>query len=122
VNDLRANSEEKMLPLVRAGLASRLARAGFRVHQIARVLDVTPAAVTQYLKGVRGKKHAEDENRKRVMDALADKVAQRINGSMEPLTTMELLDVAHQLLTVTNGREYLTTNQRMPREANPSLS
>jgi predicted transcriptional regulator len=106
---LRTNSEEKMLPLIRANLARQLAQTGFKVHQIARVLGVTQAAVTQYLKGVRGKKPTEDENQKRVIEALADKAAHRIKGNMEPLTTMELLDTAHQLLAVTSGEKILST-------------
>ena len=104
-----ADSEEKMLPLIRASLARRLAQTGFRVHQIARVLGVTSAAVTQYLKGVRGKKSTEDENRKRVIEALADKAAHRITGNLEPLSAMELLDTAHQLLAVTSGENILST-------------
>jgi len=58
------------------------------VHQIARILDVTAPAVTQYLKGVRGKKPSENE--KRVIDALAEKAGQRINGGMEPLTPLRV--------------------------------
>lgn len=80
---------------------------GFRVHQISRVLDVTQPAVIQYLKGVRGKQIAEVESQKQMIDALADKAAQRINGDMEPLSTMELLDVIHQILTVSNGEGML---------------
>ena len=82
---------------------------GFRVNQISLVLDVTPPAVTQYLKGVRGKKITETENQKQMIDALAEKGAQRINGNMEPLSTIELLDVAHQILAVTSGERMLGT-------------
>jgi len=60
------------------------------VHQIARILDVTAPAVTQYLNGVRGKKPSENENQKRVIDALAEKAGQRINGGMEPLTPLRV--------------------------------
>jgi predicted transcriptional regulator len=109
VKNVKAKSEEKMLPLVRASVANRLQSMGFRVNQISRVLDVTPAAVTQYLKGVRGKKLGETENQKDMIDALAEKGAQRINGSMEPLSTVELLDVAHQILAVTSGERILST-------------
>ena len=104
---MRANSEEKMLPLVRASVANRLLHMEFRVNQISRILDVTPPAVTQYLKGVRGKKVTETENQKQIIDALAEKGAQRINGNMEPLSTVELLDVAHQILAVTSGERML---------------
>ena len=109
VRNMRANSEEKMLPLARASVANRLLHMGFRVNQISLVLDVTPPAVTQYLKGVRGKKITETENQKQMIDALAEKGAQRINGNMEPLSTIELLHVAHQILAVTSGERMLGT-------------
>lgn len=106
---MRANSEEKMLPLVRASVANRLLGMGFRVNQISRVLDVTPAAVTQYLKGVRGGRLKESENQKQMIAALAEKGAQRIKGNMEPLSTVELLDVAHQILALNRGEKMLCT-------------
>lgn len=102
---LRTNSEERMLPLVRAAVAKRLLQMGFRANQISRVLNVTPAAITQYLKGARGKKLTETQNQRQMIDALAEKGAQRINGNMEPLGTVELLDVAHEILTVTSGEK-----------------
>ncbi len=114
---MRANSEEKMLPLLRASVANRLLRMGFRVNQISRVLDVTPPAVTQYLKGVRGKKITETENQKQIIDALAEKGAQRINGNMEPLSTVELLDVAHQILAVTSGERMLGTRSESKKKS-----
>ena len=103
-------NEEKMLPLLRASLARRLQQLGFKVHQIARVLDVTPPAVTQYLKGVRGTKLREVENQKQMIDALADKAAQKIKGDMNPLSTVELLDVIHQILAVRNGEGILRSS------------
>ncbi len=99
---MTASSEERMIPLVRATVAKRLLQMGFRVKQVSRILDVTPAAVTQYSKGARGKKRVETENQRPLIDALAEKCAQRINANMEPLGTVELLDVAHQILAVTN--------------------
>ena len=109
MKNVRANNEEKMLPLVRASVAKRLLQMGFKANQISRVLNVTPAAITQYSKGVRGKKITETPNQKRIINALAEKGAQKIKGNMEPLSTVELLDIAHQILTVTNGERMLTT-------------
>lgn len=104
---MQTYNEEKMLPLLRACLARRLQTRGFRVYQISRTLGVTQPAVIQYLKGVRGKKTEELENQKQVIDALADKAAQRINDDKEPLGTIELLDVIHQILTVSSGEGML---------------
>jgi hypothetical protein len=81
----------------------------YRVNQIARVLNVTPAAVTQYLKGVRGKKIPETKNQKQIVDTLAEKAAQKINTGAEPLNTVELLDAIHQILTVNDAERALQT-------------
>jgi len=110
-----------MLPLLRASLARRLVQMGFKVHQVARVLDVTQPAVTQYLKGVRGKKIAELEDQKQMIDALADKAAYRINAEMEPLSTVELLDVIHQILTVSSGEGILRASSENA-EMNKSIA
>src|SRR2546428_11405223 len=96
-----------MLPLVRAPVARRLLHMGFKVKQVSRILDVTPPAVTQYSKGVRGKRLVETEHQRQLIAALADKCGQRINANMEPLGTVELLDVAHQILAVTNPQRAL---------------
>ena len=47
-------NQERMIPLLRAWVAKRLTKQGFRVRDIASVLNITPAAVTQYVKGRRG--------------------------------------------------------------------
>ena len=114
---MKTNSDEKMLPLVRASVANRLLHMGFKVTQISRVLNVTPPAVTQYLKGVRGKKTTETQHQKQIIDALAEKAAQRINGNTEPMSTVELLDVAHQILAVTSGEKMLGTRPESGRKS-----
>jgi predicted transcriptional regulator len=43
------------LPRIRVALARELHSRGYSVTQIARMLDTTPAAVSQYLSGKRGK-------------------------------------------------------------------
>ena len=48
-------SEERLIPIIRASLAERLVREGFHTKEIADALNVTQPAVTQYLKGKRGK-------------------------------------------------------------------
>ena len=44
-----------VLPRIRVALARELYARGYSVSQIARMLDMTPAAVSQYLSGKRGK-------------------------------------------------------------------
>ncbi|NPA86511.1 MAG: ArsR family transcriptional regulator [Candidatus Diapherotrites archaeon] len=45
----------RILPLVKRALIEELHRRGLSVSEIARILDLTPAAVSQYLHGKRGK-------------------------------------------------------------------
>jgi len=44
-----------VLPRIRVALARELYSQGFSVTQIARLLETSPAAVSQYLSGKRGK-------------------------------------------------------------------
>ncbi len=44
-----------VLPRIRVALARELHRRGYSVTQIARMLETSPAAVSQYLSGRRGK-------------------------------------------------------------------
>jgi hypothetical protein len=52
-----------------------------------------------------------------MIDALAEKGAQRIKESMEPLSTVELLEVAHQILTVTSGEKMLLSKSEDRKKA-----
>ena len=45
----------QLLPIIKAALIRALHREGVRVKDIAKMLDMTPAAVSQYLHGKRGK-------------------------------------------------------------------
>jgi predicted transcriptional regulator len=78
---------------------------GFSGKEIAAVLNVTPAAITQYLKGRRGGKL--DSNNDTIIRALVDKAAQRIRSGGGPLRSAELLDVAYQLMSANKGRQVL---------------
>ena len=44
-----------ILPVIKRALIVELHRRGFKVKDIARLLNMTPAAVSQYLHGKRGK-------------------------------------------------------------------
>jgi predicted transcriptional regulator len=106
-NQMLANSEEKLLPVIRARIANKLLDRGFKPKEIATVLRVTPAAVTQYLKGKRGSTLPQDGNGDKIIDALADKAAHRIRTSAGPVETVEFFDVAYQLLSATRGQHAL---------------
>ena len=71
---------------------------------------MTPSGATQYSNGLRGKKRTESERERQIVDALAERAVQRINANMNPLSTAELLDAAHQIIAVTRGETMLTTN------------
>jgi len=100
-------SEEALFPLIRCGIAEKLTEMGFRVKDVALVLRVSPAAVTQYLKGRRGNKLHESKNQEHIIDALAEKAAQRIRSSTGPLEVIELIDAGYQLLAEGTGEKIL---------------
>jgi predicted transcriptional regulator len=102
-------SEEALFPLIRSGIAENLTKMGFRVKDIAAVLRVSPAAVTQYLKGSRGNKLQETKNQEHIIEALAEKAAQRIRNGAGPLEVVELIDAGYQLLAAGAGERILQT-------------
>ena len=106
---------ENMIPVVRARLALSLRREGLRVKEIAAALNTTPAAVVQYLKGKRGRMVARPAQVDRTIDALADKVLQRVrSGVGEGVRMPELMEAADQIIIASKGSRLLeeTTQKR----------
>jgi predicted transcriptional regulator len=109
---------ENMIPVVRARLALSLRRQGLRVKEIAAALNTTPAAVVQYLKGKRGRLVARPAQVDRTIDALADKVLQRIRSGMrEGVRMPELIEAADQIIIASKGSKMLEeTTQRQEKQ------
>lgn len=107
---MKPMSEEKILPLLRARLAENLVEMGFKPKQIANVLNVTPAAVTQYLKGRRGKK-SWDSGDELILNTMTDRAAQRIRSGTGPLEFVELLDAAYQVVSAKRGQRILENKE-----------
>lgn len=93
--------------MVRAWVASKLVEAGFRVKDVAKILNITPAAVTQYVKGRRGKGLAELDKFQSVLVALMEKAARRIRSGGEAISMAELVDVVNQISAANSGQELL---------------
>jgi len=56
-DDMRSPCEEivwEVLPGIRATIAQELVRRGVSQREVSRLMDVTPAAVSQYVSGKRG--------------------------------------------------------------------
>ena len=98
MNEIR--NEEQLTPTIRAYLAAKLSRAGFRVREIANALNITQPAVTQYLKGKRGTGLKSMNRIDSILDPLADKMAKKIHSGQGGLESFELLDAARQLMVV----------------------
>ena len=109
---------ENLIPVVRARLALSLRREGLRVKEIAAALNTTPAAVVQYLKGKRGRLVARPAQVDRTIDALADKVLQRVrSGIREGVRMPELMEAADQIIIASKGSKMLEeTTQRQERQ------
>ena len=94
-----------MIPLIRARLAEKLVRQGFRVKETAEALRVTQPAVTQYIKKKRGIKLYGIDSIDSLVDPLAEKLASRIRAGLGGIETVELLETARQVLVVSRGKK-----------------
>jgi predicted transcriptional regulator len=113
-------SEERLIPLIRAALVKKLAAEGFQVGEIAGGLNVTSAAVTQYLKRKRGANLLAIGSIDHLIDPLSEKVAQRIRSSSGGIGTLELLETARQVMVMSTGRSIVARGPMGP-EKNESL-
>ncbi len=100
--DLR--SEERLIPMIRARLAERLVKEGFMPKEVAAALNVTRAAVTQYLKRKRGRNTATLASVDRLIDPLAEKLVKRLRSGLGGIEMTELVETARQLMVVNRGR------------------
>src|SRR6185437_12393491 len=102
-------SEERLIPTIRARLAQRLSGEGLHVKEIAQTLNVTQAAVTQYLKKKRGAKLENVAVIDHLVDPLAEKLLKRRRSGLGGIETIELLETARQLMTFSAGNRVITT-------------
>jgi predicted transcriptional regulator len=97
-------SEERLIPTIRAALAERLSAAGFKVKEIAGALNVTPAAVTQYLNRKRGARVGAGVEMDELIGPLAEEVARRFRSGSGAIKTVELLETARQVMVISAGK------------------
>jgi predicted transcriptional regulator len=115
-------SEEKLIPLIRARLAEKLVEQGFRPKQAAVALNVTQAAITQYLKGKRGARGGRGNattatdiaSIDHLINPLAEKLAKRLRSGMGSIETTELVEVARQVVVMSRGRMIIQEEPRRP--------
>jgi predicted transcriptional regulator len=72
-----------ILPAVRRHLSMDLKELGMKQAEIARRLKLTKAAVTQYVKGIRGKNLTLDSKTKEEIKIAAQKITDNSNSSEE---------------------------------------
>ena len=100
---------EQLLPIVRALLAKELvSKHGYRQNKVSQLLDITPSAVTQYLKGRRGRLFKTLASMKGVNLVISDSARLLSQGVPEELRHIQILEVAHHVLSVLKGTEILT--------------
>jgi len=111
---LKTAKAEEIIPIIRAMVAVELVKThGLKNAEAARLLSITPQAVTQYLKGARaaGKKDSFPEDRvKKMVQEYAGKIAFR----KRPVQETELLDLAYEALMLTETR---SSGSRVEEEA-----
>ncbi len=107
-------SEERLIPVVRARLAKRLVEEGFRPKDAATALNVTQAAVTQYLKRKRGGNTSALASIDHLIDPLAERLVKRLRSGLGGIETSELVETAHQLMVVNRGRMIVQEQPKRP--------
>jgi uncharacterized protein len=107
-------SEERLIPIIRARLAERLVKEGFRPKQVATALNVTQAAVTQYLKKKRGGNTTSLTSVDRLVDPLAERLAKRIRSGLGGVETAELVETARQVMVMSRGRSVAQGHEQRP--------
>ncbi|MGZ4907518.1 MAG: transcriptional regulator [Halobacteriota archaeon] len=88
-----------VLPAIRAEMAVRMKEEGMSQAQIARILGVTPAAVTQYVKRKRGTTGQDAE----VLEVI-DNYLEEYKGDPEALS-IHLCDVCNEIKSLIEKRE-----------------
>jgi len=90
------------------------------VKDIAAGLNVTEAAVTQYIHGKRGKELQGAPGIEEVVGVLGEKAALRMRSGQGPLQAVELLEAARQVLVIQRGRS-ITRQDSRPGTRNKTL-
>ncbi len=106
-------SEERLIPLIRAKLAQKLVNQGFRPKEVAGALNVTQAAITQYLKRRRGGASSL-ASIDHLVDPLAEKLAKRLRSGLGGVETAELVEAARQVMVVSRGRTIVQQQPKRP--------
>ena len=88
-----------VLPVIRAEMALRMKDEGISQAQIARILGVTPAAVTQYVKSKRGTAGQETE----VLEVI-DEYLEEYKDDPEALS-VHICDVCNKIKSLLEKRE-----------------
>jgi len=107
-------SEERLIPIIRARLAERLVKEGFRPKQAAAALNVTQSAVTQYLKRKRGGNTGDLASIDRLIDPLAEKLVKRLRSGLGGIETTELVETARQVMVMNRGRTIAQERPKRP--------
>jgi len=93
-------SLEKLLPAIRALLAEKLVKEfKFSKIEAAKALNLTPSAISQYLKGTRGNTRILKEKYSLIIDDLAKRVAEDYKKYKVSLKLTHLLDAAYQIIS-----------------------
>jgi predicted transcriptional regulator/bacterioferritin (cytochrome b1) len=115
-------SEERLIPVIRAALAERMARDGFSGSEIAASLRVSRSAVTQYLKRTRGRKVEGTSSIAQLVEPLAEKIIKRARSNLGPVETIELLETARQVMVVDAGKAIVQSGPEEPHGDAKSLT
>ncbi|MCS7145951.1 MAG: hypothetical protein RMJ28_02625 [Nitrososphaerota archaeon] len=91
---------EQIVPSIRAALADILVKKyGLRKSKVAKVLGVSPAAITHYVSGARGQRfYGVDKETEEKIEELAGRIARKISLGMLDSASAELNLLLNQLM------------------------
>jgi len=107
----REGNEERMIPALRSRLAAKLYSMGYGIKDIASVLGITQAAVTQYVNGKRGRRELDDGILDKLLEPLVTRATACIASRTGRVGVVELLDVARQYTVMKEGRRFLVSEK-----------
>lgn len=114
-------SEERLIPVIRAALAEKMAKEGFTGSEIAVSLRVSRSAVTQYLKKTRGRAGGTSSVMGQLIQPLAEKVIARAHSGLGPVEMTELLETARQVVVFIAGKGIIQSHPEQTQEHAKSL-
>lgn len=99
-----------ILPSLRKELASSLMKKGLKQREIAKILNITPAAVSQYLKQKRGTTKFKESIQKEVEKSANKIMKDRFSAQREMFKLTDLIKRTHTICEIHKNHDCVPSN------------